>query len=360
MIYSQDEKAIIWLDSFGGITREQKLKIINYTKSPSAIMEDISIISKAVGKNLEESLYNLLKSSLSTCFLQETLKRLEDNNIVAVTCMSDYYPKQFLNIDSPPLIIYCKGNLELLRSKNLFTIVGSRKSLPNILVKAEELSKEISENDITVVTGLAEGIDSAAIKGALPSGNIISILPGGFFHVYPEFNRNLFNKVVENGLAISEYNPDTVSRAYNFPERNRLLAGISKSVLVCSAGKKSGTNYTADFANNYGKDVFAFPYTIGTPSGEGCNALLKDYAMLCDCADDIFTNLGVSKKTENKKTTLSDEESLVYNCIKEGEIHIDLLLQKTGLKIFQISPILMMLEIKKLIVKNPGNTYSAI
>lgn len=360
MTYTDNELAIIWLDCFVGFSREQKLKIINCTKNPSAILNDVTLLEKYSGKEIENNVYNCIKASIDLGLDKKVVKELDEMGVIAVTCMSEDYPDCFLNIPNPPLIIYCKGNLELLKSKSKFSIVGSRKTIPSILAKTEEFSKELAENGVTIVTGLAEGVDSAVIRGAVDTGNIISIIPGGFKHVYPEFNKDLFNQVANKGLVVSEHNPDVVSKAYHFPERNRLLAAISDGVLVTSAGKKSGTYYTADFANNYGKNVFAFPYTIGTPSGEGCNAMIKEFAMLCDCTDDIFTSLGITKNAERKKTQLTQVEQKVFNCIKEGEIHIDLLLSKTEMKIFEISPVLTMLEIKKYIVKNAGNTYTAI
>jgi len=358
--YTDNERAIIWLDCFSGFSREQKLKIINCTKDPAAILADLTVISKFIGKDVGENVYNALKASLELGMDKKAVNDLASEGITAVTCVSDLYPKQLLQIPDPPMILYCKGNLSLLSERNLFTIVGSRKSLPAIVTTAEEFSKDLSSNGVTVVTGLAEGVEAAVIKGALPSGNVISIIPGGFKHVYPEFHRRLFDEVAENGLVISEHNPDVVSKPYHFPDRNRLLAALSRGVLVCSAGKKSGTSYTADFANSYGKDVFAFPYTLGVPSGEGCNAMIKEYACLCDSVDDIYLSLGITRTAKKTTAALTEAEARVFACIKECDCHIDLLLQKTGMKIFELSPVLTMLEIKKYIVKNPGNEYSAI
>ncbi|MBP5308693.1 MAG: DNA-processing protein DprA [Clostridia bacterium] len=360
MIYSDNERAIIWLDSFSALTREQKLKIINVTKNPAAIFENPSLIKECADEVVSEKFCDLLAASKDLCGGESAVRALEKNGVVALTCMSDDYPEKLLSCGNPPLVIYCLGNISLLNAEKSFSVVGSRKTLPEICAKAEEFSRELSENGVVVITGLAEGADTAAIKGALPSGNVISVLPGGFKHVYPEYHRNLFGKIVENGLAVSEYPPDTVSKPYYFPDRNRLLAALSDGVLVCSAGKKSGTSYTADFASEYGKNVFAFPYTLGVPSGEGCNALIKEYALLCDSVEDIFLSLGISGKKKADSVKLSEEEEKVFRCIKDGAEHIDLIIQKTGMKVFELSPLLTVLEIKKYVVKNPGNVYSAI
>ena len=360
MNYSDDERAIIRLDCIMGLSREQKLRIIAGAGQPASIWEDIGKIREKIGNSIPPSAYNYLEAAKIEGIDKTIADALNKSGITAVTFMSDKYPERLTEIEDPPLVLYCKGNIDLLSRDKIFTIVGSRKTLPNVLALAEEFSAELSKNGVTIVTGLAEGVDAAAIKGALPSGNIISVLPGGFRHVYPNFHRELFEKISEKGLAVSEYPPDVVSKPYFFPERNRILAAMSEGVLVCSAGKKSGTNYTADYANNYGKDVFAFPYSPGVPSGEGCNAMIKEFAYLCDSTDDIFFSLGIDKNKAEKKAELSDAESKVYECIREGEIHIDALLIKTEMKISAITPVLTMLEIKKYIVKNPGNTYSAI
>ena len=360
MSYTDNEKAIIWIDCFVGLSKEQKLKIINCTKDPSAILRDVNRLKPYVGKEIDEKTFNLLNAALKLNIDKSIIAELDKCGVKAVTCMSDDYPTKLLSIPNPPLILYCKGNISLLNSAKMFSMVGSRRTLPSIVAKAEIFSAELSKNGVTVVTGIAEGVEAAVINGALNSGNIISVLPGGFKHVYPTFHRSLFERIAEKGLVVSEHSPDVVSKNYFYPDRNRLLAALSDGVLVCSAGLKSGTSYTVDFANSYGKDVFAFPYTLGEPTGEGCNALIKEFAMLCDSVDDIFTALRVVKRKACEDCKLSEKEQKVYNCIKDGEIHIDILLQKTGMKIFEISPILTMLEIKKLIIKAPGNLYAAI
>lgn len=359
MNYSRDERAIIWLDSFAELTREQKLRIIKAAKTPAAAVERFSDIADSLAREIDPQILAEMKSSLLSGGVERAADELGEKGIVPLTCMTDGFPENLLQIPDPPLMLYLKGNVGLLGSLK-FTIVGSRRTLPAILSRAEEFARVLTENGVTVVTGIAEGIESSVITGALPSGRIISILPGGFGHVYPDFHKPLVDKIAQSGLVISEHNPDVATKPYNFPERNRLLAAISKGVLVCSAGKRSGTSYTADFANSYGRDVFAFPYTLGVPSGEGCNAMIKEYAMLCDSPDDIFTALGVVPGKKENAAKLSPPEERVFACVKEGEIHIDLLLQKTGMSIREIQPVLAMLEIKKYIVKNPGNTYSAI
>lgn len=358
--YSDDERAIIVLDSFVGLSKEQKLRVLQSVPRPSALLDGVCEELFEGNKKINEATLKGLRALFASGAVNQIISELEKNGIEAITCISDDFPDKLLEIPAPPIILYCKGNTELLKSKHAFSIVGSRKTLPEVLARTRVFAENLSKEGVTLVTGLAEGVDAEVIKGAIGSSNIISVLPCGFKHVYPEFHFKLIERVCESGLAVSEYNPDVVCKPYFFPERNRIIAAIGDGVLVTSAGKKSGTSYTADFANEYGKSVFAFPYNIGVPSGEGCNAMIKEYALLCDNVEDIFFHLGITRTNKMKKQPLSEIEAKVFAIIKEGEIHIDELIAKTDMKVFELTPVLSMLEIKKYVVKNPGNSYSSV
>lgn len=359
-VYSEDEKALILLDAFVGLSKEQKLQTLRFIKKPSLLFNNIDVLRDAIGNGIKANTFNALKSFFSTGEGENVFSLLAREEITVLTCMSDGYPERLLEISDPPLALYCKGNIGLLNNKNTFSIVGSRKTLPEVLIRTESFAKSLSSNGVVLLTGLAEGVDASVIKGSLDSGNIISVLPCGFCHVYPEFHRTLFERICKDGLVVSEYNPEVVCKPYFFPERNRLIAALGNGVLVASAGKKSGTSYTADYANEYGKAVFAFPYNVGVVSGEGCNAMIKEYAMLCDDVSDIYLSLGIVPKKKSERAPLDGKEKEIYSIIRECEIHVDLLLLKTGMQFYELSPVLTMLEMKKYIVKNPGNTYSAV
>ena len=198
MKYTLAEQAIIWLDSFIGITKDQKLHIIKNVKDPTTILDNISLIENCLGKGISEKEICAIKTSHSLKMHKHICNELDKENIQAICCISDNYPDELFNISDPPLILYAKGNINLLKSKKRFSIVGSRKTLPAIISKAEEFAKELSDNGVTIVTGLAEGVDVSAIKGALSSGNIISIIPGGFKHVYPDFHHSIFHRIYYN------------------------------------------------------------------------------------------------------------------------------------------------------------------
>ena len=246
----------------------------------------------------------------------------------------------------------------VIAKEKSFAIVGSRKSLPYSVAVANKFADRLSKSGIVLITGIAEGVDESVITGAIESGKIISVVAGGFDKIYPSKNTALAEEVAKKGLLISEHPPEVLSKNFLFPIRNRIIAGLSDGVLVVSAGLKSGTLYTAEYAEDYSKPVFAIPYTPNIESGLGANALIKKGAYLCDSVEDIFEVLGVE---ENKKViTLTDEEKLVLSVIKEEEIHIEKLAERLGKKVYELMPTLSMLEIKKLITKSMGNIYSAV
>ena len=169
----------------------------------------------------------------------------------------------------------------------------------------------------------------------------------------------MLEKVYQDGLVVSEYPPSIAPRSYYYPERNRILAGLSEGVLVVSAGEKSGAKITANYAYQYGKSVFAFPYTIGIASGVGCNSLLKEFATLCTKVVDIAEVFGVNLNRE-QEVVLTDIERLVLETIQNGDSHIMQIAAKTGLTSFEIAPVLTVLELKKLITSCGGNRYIAL
>ena len=215
-----------------------------------------------------------------------------------------------------------------------------------------------------IVTGLAEGGDSAAISGALPFKNLISVLPCGIFGCYPASHAGLKEQIAKSGLLLSEYPPDEGVKKYSFHERNRLLAGLSEGVLVLSAGARSGALITANCAAEFGRDVFALPYRPNETRGAGCNDLLKNGASLVTEAEDILSFYGFEtqkqeERTEGKGPSLTPEERRVYEVLREGgELHSSVLAERAGMKIFEAAAVLSSLELKGLAVKAGGNRYS--
>jgi DNA processing protein len=222
---------------------------------------------------------------------------------------------------------------------------------------AKEYTETLVDAGFIPVTGIAEGVDSSVIKSALSKkGKAISVIGGGFDNVYPATNVNLLDELIESGgLAIAEYPPSTVPRPFHYPVRNRIISALAKGVLIVSGGLKSGTAYTAEYAVEMSKEVFAIPYSVNVPSGAGCNELIKKGAILTDKPSDILEYYHIEGK-KPCEIELSEEEKSVIRILANGEMHVEKMAEALGRPSYALSPVLSVLEIKGLIIKS-GNVY---
>lgn len=357
MRYNERELFLIWLDSFVGFEYKHKAKIFATYKGgrfSDHIAREADYIKQAAG----EAIFSSLASADTPQYIDYILSGLDRRGVVCVTLATDIYPEELKEAPCPPLVLYAEGDVGLLKTDK-FAIVGSRKSLPFAVAKAEEFTEKLNAAGLTVVTGVAEGAETAILKTGLKTGKVICVLAGGSDNVYPRANTELVKRLKERALVISEYPPETPTERFHFPVRNRIIAGLGRGTLVVSGGAKSGTNYTAEYTEDLSRQVFAFPYSLNVASGEGCNNLIKRGAYLTDCAEDILGYYGYELK-ENDLPELSEIEKTVYELISEEETHIDKLCALTGKKSYELAPALSMLEIKKLIVKLGGNRYSRV
>lgn len=311
-------------------------------------------------KTAPHGVYNSIRDKFqSGIYRTQLLEKLENKGVRCVTYFSSLYPENLKNIDEPPIVLFCKGNVELLKN-NCFSVVGSRRTSASAIALCKRISGELT-SAFTVVTGMAEGADTAAIEGALPSGKVISVLANGFDCFYPAINRGLIERVAREGLLITEYLPHIQPLKYNFPVRNRIIAGLSRGTLIVSAGLKSGALITANLALEYGREVFAFPYGAGISSGAGCNALIKNGAHLTENILDIFREFGLDLEKSEKAPALSEDEAAVLEEIRTaGEAFLPQIAQKLNKFTYQLIPVVASLEIKGMIARLGGNRYSII
>ena len=351
MNYTNEEQNLIVLANIEELTERHKHRLAGFRDGEER--------KNYLIKNLPTGVYNIVENKFhDVIFRTQLLESLDKKGIKCVTFISPDYPENLKHADDPPLVLYCKGNVSLLKS-NCFSVVGSRRTSPQAIALCRKICGELTEA-FTIVTGMAEGADSAAIEGALPSGKIISVLANGFDYFYPATNKSLIEKVAKDGLLISEYPPHIPPLKFNFPLRNRIIAGLSRGTLVVSAGYKSGALITADLALEYGREVFAFPYNAGVSSGAGCNNLIKNGAYLTENILDIFKAFGLDLK-KSAQPALSEDERAVLDEIKiSGEGFLPEIAQKLNKFTYQLIPVVMSLEIKGLIIRLGGNRYSSI
>lgn len=353
--YSARELDAIVLDSFEELTYKLKYEVtegFSYCP-PRGKFSDFLI------KTLGGSVYNKIRGLFySKEYRADVISSLEKRKIECVTIFSQDYPDKLRAIPAPPLVLYCRGNTSLLNTRS-FGIVGSRRTLPNILKECRKISGQIAEK-FTVVTGTADGADTAAAEGVVQSGNLIFVCAQGLGHIYPAGSAKLYKQIAASGLIISEQRPEVPARGYLFPVRNRIIAALSEGVLVVSAGEKSGAAITAEYAFEYGKDVFCFPYSLGVPSGEGCNRLIKKGAYLAENILDIFGAFGLDFTAQKREKLTPREEEVLAAIREKGEVHISEIAAKLGCNGFELLAELSSLEVKGCICRLGGNRYSTL
>ncbi len=356
MTYTEEEKNLIVLDSFESLTYNLKEKLL---KGLTVFCPDFNELGESLINGERFGVYNKIKEQFfDENYRREVLQALDKKGILAVTYFSENYPKSLKRISSAPLVLYCRGNVKLLKTR-MFAIVGSRRTPAGFMKICTTAAEEISRK-FTVVSGIADGADSAALEGAAASGNVVSVLAYGMDHIYPSISRDLLNRVQSRGLVISEYRPEVQPRSFLFPARNRIIAALAEGVLVISAGEKSGALITADYAEKFGKPVFALPHNAGAACGAGCNKLIKNGARLAECGGDVLEYYGMDAG-EQDLPPLTEGESAVLRVIAElGEAHVETIAERLGKKPYLIMGELTSLEIKKAITRLGGNRYLAL
>ncbi len=277
------------------------------------------------------------------------------------------YPLQLQHIHNPPQILYVRGRAELGSEPGL-AVVGSRRATQYGRKNAREFSAQLAAQGLTIVSGLARGIDSQAHQGALDAGgNTISVLGSGINIIYPRENAPLYQQICERGLVVSEFPWDTPPLANHFPMRNRIISGLSLGVLVVEAQQKSGALITVDFALEQGREVFAIPGPISSPYSMGTNQLIKQGAKLVSGVEDILEELpgyqpvATEKAPEQMSLPLHDRaRQLILIHLGYERCHRDELLRVSGLNPGELSLALLKLELEGIVQSLPGNYYVKI
>jgi DNA processing protein len=358
-MYSREERAIIWLDIFDFLTYKKQEKILALFDDPFEMFKNFADGYQPFAEIISKKEYDEMVYSQNEQFLNSYILSLESQNIKVVTYVSEAYPKQFLEFVDKPFILYCKGDLSLLKTKCV-GIVGSRKPTRYGKEVTEKFAKAIASSGVTVVSGLADGIDGISHRAALDvNGKTIAVMGGGFNYIYPKTNFALEREIEEKGLVITEYKPNSQPALWHYPIRNRIIAGLSNAVLITEASTKSGALYTRDYCIDYGIDLYAVPGEITSFSSSGCNMILKTcQASLVTTADDILDKLNVVNKFNPvvKNFQISFEEQTVLNAIN-GETHFDELQLATKLDTKTLITLLTTMELNGLIKKLAGNYY---
>ncbi|MDQ2085903.1 DNA-processing protein DprA [Herbivorax sp. ANBcel31] len=358
----------VWLSSIPGIGSVKSKRLLEHFKEPYNVWKakenELRKLTFLTGKDV----FNLMDDKIKQQ-AQKHLEKINKNNIKVLTINDELYPYYLKNIYDPPIVLFVKGNIK--KSEKYVAVVGSRKATSYGLSMAHTISGELSRYGITVVSGMARGVDSYAHKGIIDAGgSTIAVLGCGLDVVYPYENKKLMKSIIENGACISEYLPGIAPLANNFPARNRIISGMSLGVIVIEAGERSGSLITADFALEQGREVFALPGNVCSIKSAGTNRLIKEGAKIVTSIEDILEEININFSDENienyfAKKILNDrffkgldnEERTVASCLKSEPSHIDLISKKTGFSVKLVSSILIMLELKGIVEQLPGKIY---
>jgi len=313
---------------------------------------------------LGDKLTNSLIQSRRNIDLELEIQKLANLGIHALICKEEGYPKRLKEIENPPPVIYYRGEFKP-EDDRAVAIVGTRQKTAYGRQITEELSSFLVQNGITVVSGLARGIDSIAHDASLKAGGrTIAVLGSGVDQIYPPEHNHLADEIMKNGVLISEFAIGTPPDGINFPPRNRVISGLSLATVVVEAGETSGALITATFAANQGREVFAVPGNIYSPKSKGTNRLIRDGARPLLDFNEILESLNLGNISEYhyaQRALPSDEiESILINALSKEPMHIDDLQATTGQPIEKVSAALIMMELKGMVRQVNPSTYLAI
>ena len=294
------------------------------------------------------------------------IDRLKKRGYSVLTIADEQYPMQLREIFDPPLVLYYAGKIDALMEPSV-SIVGSRKPTPYGRAVAERLAYDLSAKGLVVISGLARGIDSISHWGALRGGKTIAVLGSGLETIYPKENRPLFEKIIENGLVLSEYSLKAPPLKYHFPCRNRIISGLSMGVVVVEGSKRSGSLITARLALEENREVMAVPGNITSEMSQGTNWLLQGGAKLVNDWKDVVEEfpsplkeeiLSKEKTKRREPPSLNKEEKKIYDLLLPDKLtSVDALVDQSNLSVSEILSILLNLEIKDLVTQRPGKFY---
>lgn len=360
-MYSNEEKVIIWLNSFDFLSLKKLHQFVEMYPSCETIWKNFEVDKTKILEIVSVEQYTKMLFSHDESFLNNYIRSFESQNVKIVTIKSESYPQLLKETISPPVILYCRGNVDLLKS-TCVAIVGTRRCTKYGKETTYRFAYDIASSGLTVVSGLADGVDSVAHKATLDAkGHTIAVLACGINNCYPATNKPLYDSIVENdGLVLSEHKPNEKALAYYFPARNRIIAGLSKGVLITEATEKSGSMHTKEYALENNRDLYVVPGRITDIYSSGCNAIIKNCQSVMVLSPDEIINaygkeLHVGEDTVVIQTNM--DEQLVLNILKTDELSYDEILEKTGLEPKSLNTLLMRMELKGLINKLPGNYY---
>jgi len=365
MVMAEDVSYWLALSLTPGLGSILIKRLLERFKTPEAVF-GASVKELSGIEGLGEKVAGEIRKGPQKKMVERELSLLERAGGKIITLKDDDYPRRLKDIYDPPALLYVRG--ELRRGDELaVAIVGSRKTAPYGRWMTEKIGEDLARHGVTVVSGMARGIDSLAHKGAIQGGGrTIAVLGCGVDVIYPSENRSLFHEILEHGAILSEFPMGSHPEGGHFPKRNRVISGLSIGVVIVQASAESGSLITAGYALEQGREVFAVPGNVGAEGSRGTNQLIKDGAKLVESSDDILEEIlpqwsreeGGVQKAEIPVADLGREEETLYKLLGETPLHIDAIIRESQLDPGKVSSLLLNLELKGLISQWPGKCFS--
>lgn len=341
-----------------------------YQKITSRLWNSINSYFPSLEKAWEGRLSDFIAAGISSEAAQKLLghmnktnpsmelEKLNKHHVEILSIFDNKYPSLLKEIYSPPPFLFVKGKLKD-EDKVALAVVGSRKTTDYGRRATTEITEGVAKAGVTIVSGLALGLDTEAHKAALKAnGRTIAVLANGLDRIYPVSNTNLAKEIIENGAIISERPFGTPPLRQYFPARNRIISGLSKGILIAEAGERSGTLHTATFAIEQNRQLYTVPGPIYNPNSAGPNMLLKQGAKATTCASDILEDFGIEMKKQEKIHPSNENEAMIFSILSTEPKHVDAITRESGSGSHEISQILTLMEIKGKVKHLGGMVYT--
>lgn len=354
---TESHKALLALQSVEELSLKKKRELQSLIPNPDewACAKNSEVLLSVLGEKYKAEFLSKISS------VEDIICKLNREGVNYVSIIDDEYPDQLREIYDPPLVLFCKGDVSVLKTRCI-GVVGTRTPTRYGQKVCDSFAREFARSGLTVVSGFARGVDSIAHKAVVDSdAPTIAVFACGLDTCYPSENRGLHDAIIAHGgLIVTEYPLGVKPLQYHFPERNRIISGLSEGVFLPEATLKSGSLITARLAIEQGKDLFVVPGNINSPESEGTNKLLQEMPHAFVIApEDVFDRLGVKQvKRETEVVELNMAETMIVDALHDREMHFEELLEISGLGAGELNTLLMNLQLNGIIEETGGNHYA--
>ncbi|MEG1663295.1 MAG: DNA-processing protein DprA [Clostridia bacterium] len=354
----QNTKILLALQYVDELSNKKKSALVFSVSKPAQILETAqkARIIAAIGSENAKIFQKQLDD------IENIINNMRARKISWVTYLDAEYPKQLLQIDDFPLVLFLKGNTSLLEN-DMIAVVGTRRPTRYGVKVTEDFTKEFASAGLVVVSGFARGVDSTAHRACINvEAPTVAIFACGLDSCYPAENKSLYDGILQqNGLIITEYPLGVKPLQYHFPERNRIISGLSRAVFLPEATEKSGSLITIRLAIEQGRDIYVAPANIYSEEGAGSNALIREMPdCVAFCADDVLDAMHIKRRKAEPicAEQLSIAELQIVDALHDGELHFEELLNKCGLQVGELNSLLMNLELNGKVEQSSCNYYA--